>query len=64
MKILKETKTGWYVNTINWNCWGIAHGMIEPLSIIWSLGTYKLQNPKYVAITIFGFGVEIGKYER
>jgi len=64
MRILRETKNGWYFITVNWNRWRISDGHIEPLAIMWSLGTYKLQNPKYIQVTIFGFGLEVGKHER
>ncbi len=64
MRILKETKNGWYIHAVNWNRWRISDGSIEPLAIMWSLGAYKIQNPKYIQVTIFGFGLEIGKYEK
>ncbi len=60
----KQKRKGWYVEFINNNQFQRPYaGCIEPLSILWSL-TYSRYNPCYVAITIFGFGIEIGKWDK
>ena len=63
--LIRPTKNGWYASIGNaWKNWSIKSGWFTPIDLLWHLGRYNLGNPRYVSISILGFNLEIGKFEK
>lgn len=61
--LIKPSKNGWYVAVKNyWQDWSIQSGWLTLFELLWCFEAWKF-NPRYVAINILGFELEIGKFE-